>query len=78
MVPGWLGRLVRMHMVMTRSFVTRLGMRWLAVVHDSAVLEDDRVAKGLEPAGTENKLDRGEVDELHESLSKQLKAGRKG
>ncbi len=31
-----------MHMVMTRSFVTRLGMRWLAVVHDSAVLEDDR------------------------------------
>ena len=35
-------------------------------------------AKGLEPAGTENKLDRGEVDELHESLSKQLKAGRKG
>lgn len=42
MVPGWLGRLVRMHMVMTRSFVTRLGMRWLAVVHDSAVLEDDR------------------------------------
>ena len=35
-------------------------------------------AKGLEPAGTEDELDRGEVDELHEFLSKKCVAVRKG
>ena len=35
-------------------------------------------AKGLEPAGTEDELDRGEIDELHEYLSKKVGRVRQG